>query len=276
MAEDAEVAVDKTAAKKPSSSSLGSLLKKRWRGWLRAVHRDFGYLAVGFTLIYAVSGLAINHIADWDPNFTSSEKTITIPPIDVDLPDDAAVKIVTDAAGTGKPDDVFRAGDEIRLSYSSGAQVTAIGDTLTVQARKPRFFLRVANWLHYNRGKKAWTYMADVYAIMLLYLAISGIFMIKGRLGLRWRGAILISLGVGVPLTYVIVSGGPNAHQKTASAPAAVPPAAAEPTPPPPPPADERPPERMAPRTAPPADDEFARPPIRKQPPPPEGSAAPP
>ncbi len=267
MAEDAEVA-DKTAAKKPSSSSLGSLLKKRWRGWLRAVHRDFGYLAVGFTLIYAVSGLAINHIADWDPNFTSSEKTITIAPIDVDLPDDAAVKLVTDAAGTGKPDDVFRAGDEIRLSYSSGAQVTVIGDSLTVQARKPRFFLRVANWLHYNRGKKAWTYMADLYAIMLLYLAISGIFMIKGRLGLRWRGAILIGIGLGVPLTYVAVSGGPNAHQKTASAPAAVPPAAAEPTPPPPPPADERPPAAT--------DDEFARPPIRKQPPPAEGAAAPP
>ncbi len=262
MAEVAEVvAVDKTATKK-QSSGLGSLIKKRWRGWLRAVHRDFGYLAVGFTLIYAASGLAINHIADWDPNFTSVEKTLTITPIAVDLPDDAAVKIVTDAAGTGKPDDVFRAGDEIRLSYSSGAQVTAIGDTLTVQARKPRFFLRAANWLHYNRGKKAWTYMADLYAIMLLYLAISGIFMIKGRLGLRWRGAILIGLGLGVPLTYVIVSGGPNAHQnaKTASTPAA--------EPAPPPPADERPPERMAPRTAPATDDEFARPPARKQPPP--------
>jgi len=271
MPEVSEVAVDKTATKN-QSSGIGSLLKKRWRGWLRAVHRDFGYLAVGFTLIYAVSGIAINHISDWDPNFTSIEKTLTIAPIPVDLPDDAAVKLVTDAAGTGKPDDVFRAGDEIRLSYSSGAQVTAIGDSLTVQARKPRFFLRVANWLHYNRGKKAWTYMADLYAIMLLYLAISGIFMIKGRLGLRWRGAILISLGLGVPLAYVTISGGPNAHQnaKTASTtPAAVAPVPA-------PAADDdfaRPPERMAPRPSPPADDDFARPPVRTSPPAP-GSAA--
>ncbi|MBA3458259.1 MAG: hypothetical protein H0T42_34575 [Deltaproteobacteria bacterium] len=260
------------------ASGIASILKKRWRGWLRAVHRDFGYLAVGFTLIYAVSGIAINHISDWDPNFTSIEKTLTITPIHVDLPDDAAVALVTAAAGTGKPDDVFRAGDEIRLTYSSGAQVTVIGDTLTVQARKPRFFLRVANWLHYNRGKKAWTYMADLYAFMLLYLAISGIFMIKGRLGLRWRGAILIGLGLGVPLTYVIVSGGPNAHQnaKTASTPAAAAPTAAEPVTSPAA-YDEfaRPPERMAPRTAPapdsagtgpPTDDEFARPPVRKQP----------
>ena len=48
-------------------------------------------------------------------------------------------------------------------------------------------------------ARRRWTYIADVYAVLLLYLAISGIFMIKGRLGLRWRGAILISLGVGVP-----------------------------------------------------------------------------
>lgn len=198
-------------------------VKKRWRAWLRAIHRDFGYVAVGFTVIYALSGLAINHIKDWDPNFTSTEKTLTIAPIPDDASDDEAVRRVTDATGTGKPDEVYRAGDEVRLSYASGTQVTAIADTVTVQAREARFFLRVANWLHYNRGKKAWTYVADVYAIMLLYLAISGIFMIKGRLGFRWRGALLISAGIAVPLGYVILSGGPSAHAGQATATAAAP-----------------------------------------------------
>ena len=42
-----------------------------WRPWLRAIHRDVGYLAVGLTFVYALSGLAVNHIADWDPNFTN-------------------------------------------------------------------------------------------------------------------------------------------------------------------------------------------------------------
>ena len=198
-------------------------VKKRWRAWLRAIHRDFGYVAVGFTVIYALSGLAINHIKDWDPNFTSTEKTLTIAPIPDDASDAEAVKRVTDATGTGTPDEIYRAGDEVRLSYASGTQVTAIGETVTVQAREARFFLRVANWLHYNRGKKAWTYVADVYAIMLLYLAISGIFMIKGRLGLRWRGAILISAGIAVPLGYVILSGGPSAHQGEAKTAIAAP-----------------------------------------------------
>ena len=47
---------------KPSTGGLRELVRKRWRAWLRAVHRDFGYLAVGLTMIYAFSGIAINHI----------------------------------------------------------------------------------------------------------------------------------------------------------------------------------------------------------------------
>jgi hypothetical protein len=87
-----------------------------------------------------------------------------------------------------------------------------VSGQITVQARSPRLFFRIANWLHYNRGKRAWTFVADAYAVLLLYLAISGIFMIKGKLGLRWRGAALITLGIAVPTVYVIASGGPEAE----------------------------------------------------------------
>jgi len=192
------------------SSAIVELVRKRWRAWLRAVHRDIGYLAVGFTFIYALSGIAINHIKDWDPNFTSTERTIQIAPLTDELSDADAVARVTAAAELGKPDDVYRAGDELRLHFADGAQVTAIGGDVVVQTRSPRFFLRVANWLHYNRGKRAWTYVADLYACLLLYLATSGLFMIKGRLGLRWRGTLLVGIGIAAPVTYVVLSGGPG------------------------------------------------------------------
>jgi hypothetical protein len=38
--------------------------------------------------------------------------------------------------------------------------------------------------------------------------------MIKGRLGLRWRGAALITVGLAGPIGYLVASGGPGA-QKT-------------------------------------------------------------
>jgi hypothetical protein len=199
--------------------------RKRWRGWLRAVHRDVGYLAVGFTVIYALSGIAMNHIADWDPSFHASEVTRTIAPVADALSDADAAKQIAAAAGmTGKIEDVYRAGDEVRLTFASGSKVTAIGDTLTIQNRSDRTFFRIAVWLHATRGKAAWKYIADAYGVLLLYLAISGIFMIKGRLGLRWRGVTLIAVGLAAPIGYIVLSGGPGAQasEKPATRPGEV------------------------------------------------------
>jgi hypothetical protein len=202
------------AGEKPDAT-FGATLRKRWRAWLRAVHRDFGYLAVGFTLIYAVSGIAQNHIDDWgDVSYKTTERVLTIAPIADDVADDVAIARVAAAAGLGDPNAKLRAGDEIRLEYASGAKVTAIGTEVTVQARERRAFIGAANWLHKARGKKAWKYVSDAYAVLLLYLAISGIFMIKGKLGIRGRGAALISIGVAVPVLYVVLAGGPST-QKT-------------------------------------------------------------
>jgi len=202
------------ASKRPARSGVGAAIRKRWRAWLRAVHRDIGYLAVGFTMIYAMSGIAMNHIDDWDPNFHATELTRKIAPIPGALSDAEATRRIADAAGaTGAIDDVYRAGDEVRLSFQNGTKLTAIGDTLTVQRRRDRFFFRVADWLHATRGKQAWKYIADLYAGLLLYLAVSGIFMIKGRLGLRWRGAGLIALGLAAPIGYIVLSGGPGAQR---------------------------------------------------------------
>src|SRR5690606_3735770 len=199
-------------ATKVRDSGVWLVVKKRWRAWLRAVHRDIGYLAIGFTVIYAVSGIAQNHIEDWgEVSYATYEKTLQIAPLAADAPDDVVVKTVADAAGLGTPTGVFRAGDEVRLEYANGAKVTAIGDTVTIQGRERRAFIGAANWLHTARNKAGWKYVADAYAVLLLYLAISGIFMIKGRLGLKWRGALLISAGVAVPV-FAVVSSGPAAR----------------------------------------------------------------
>jgi hypothetical protein len=186
---------------------------KRWRAWLRAIHRDVGYFAVGFTLIYACSGIAMNHVDDWNYSFNSSERTLTIAPVPDDATDDAAAMLVANAVGKGKPDDVYRAGDEVRLGYSDGTKVTAIGADVTVQEVKSRFFFRAVTWLHSAKGKKGWKYIADVYAVLLMYLAISGLLMIKGKLGLRWRGTIIVALGLAAPVIYLYASGGPEASQ---------------------------------------------------------------
>ena len=194
------------------SAGFGALAKKRWRAWLRSVHRDFGYVSVGFTFIYAISGIAQNHIEEWgDVSFANVETTSDMAAAVPDgASDAAAIAQVAAAAGRGAPSDTFRAGDEVRLTYADGTKVSAIGRQLTLQQRKMRPFIGVANWLHRARGKPAWKYISDVYALMLLYLSISGLLLIKGRLGLKWRGTILVVSGICVPVLYVTLSGGPE------------------------------------------------------------------
>jgi hypothetical protein len=40
------------------------------------IHRDLGYVCVGLTLVYAVSGVAVNHVRDWNPNYRITRDTI--------------------------------------------------------------------------------------------------------------------------------------------------------------------------------------------------------
>ena len=185
--------------------------KIKWRPWLRAIHRDIGYFAVGLTFVYAFSGLAVNHIADWDPNFNLIEATHKLDqPIPED--DEAAAKFVmAQLKLEGPTQDVFAIDDtqlDVVLENRTLHVNRKTGEVLE-EGQEPRLFLRAANWLHLNRGKKAWTIVADGYAIFLIYLATSGLFMIPGRKGLVGRGAIIAFVGAAVPTLYVVLSGGP-------------------------------------------------------------------
>ena len=180
------------------------------RKLLRAIHRDVGYLAVGLTIIYALSGLAVNHIAAWDPNFKNYDGVHELGPLAG--ADDAIAATVAQRLGiAGAPRDVYRAApDQLEIQLPD-RKLHANPQTGRVveEGRKARPFIRFANWLHLNRGKKAWTYAADAYSVALLFLATSGLFMIKGRKGLVGRGMVFVMIGIAVPVAYVTLSGGP-------------------------------------------------------------------
>jgi hypothetical protein len=183
-------------------------VRSGWRSWVRAIHRDAGCLAVGLTIVYALSGLAVNHIADWDPSFVSYARVHELGPLDAS--DAAVAQRVLSALGVdAAPREVYRASPtrlEIGLDKRTIHVDTASGRVVD-EGQRPRFFLRAANWLHLNRGKKAWRWFADGYAVGLLLLAGTGIFMLPGRRGLALRGAILIAAGVALPTVYLALAG---------------------------------------------------------------------
>lgn len=168
---------------------------------------------VGLTFVYALSGLAVNHIGQWNPNFHEIDKHHQLSNPAALPKDDGALSkfVLRELSVREEPSEVYRASDtqlDIVLERRT-LHVDTTKGTVFEEGEEPRFFLRLANWLHLNRGKKAWTYFADGYAVLLLFLATSGLFMIPGRKGLVGRGAIITVAGVLVPVLYVVLSGGP-------------------------------------------------------------------
>lgn len=187
-------------------------LRRRFsaRAWLRAIHRDVGYFAVGLTFIYALSGLAVNHIADWDPNFVQIRKTHSVRGPWPDAPEEAARAVLARLSVAEPITDVYQEGDQLDIVLSERTfHLNRATSTVLEEGQKPRIFLRIANFLHLNRGKPAWKYVADAYAVFLLFLASSGLFMIKGRKGLLGRGAVIAIAGAAVPVLYVTLAGSP-------------------------------------------------------------------
>ncbi len=178
-------------------------MARTWRQWLRALHRDLGYVAVGLTVIYAISGLAVNHVADWNPNRTVTTTDVAIGPLPGDTPAErraiAVTRLDLDPAdvrselqqGPGNLKVFFVSGSELRVDPTTGkGRLQRVGD---------RPILRAFNALHLNDLKGFWTWMADAYAIALLFLACSGLFMLRGTQGLAGRGKWLVAVGALIP-----------------------------------------------------------------------------
>jgi uncharacterized protein len=183
----------------------------RIRPWLRAIHRDVGYFSIGLTFIYALSGLAVNHIADWEPNFrqVTRDYQLSLP---LPVEDDRIAALARDAAHVSEPvREVYRSeNDAVDVVFDRRTlRVDTQTGHVVEQGQEPRFFLRVANWLHLNRGKKAWTIIADGYAVFLLLLSLTGLWMFPGRKGVLGRAGIIAVAGALVPVLYVTFSGGP-------------------------------------------------------------------
>jgi len=173
----------------------------------RVLHRDLGYFYVGMILIYAISGIAVNHRADWNPNYSFQYKDFEYSkPVSRNPSDMTQINEILSAFGEKSnykshyfPKDsmltIFINSGSIRLDLSTGE------GTLETIRRRPMFY--EVNFLHYNPGV-IWTWFSDIFCVMLIFLAISGLFIIKGKNGLKWRGTIFTIVGIIVPILFLI------------------------------------------------------------------------
>jgi hypothetical protein len=68
-----------------------------------------------------------------------------------------------------------------------------------MEHKNPRYVIREFNLLHYNNIKKWFTWFSDLYAVALMLLAITGLFVLRGKNGIVGRGAWLTAIGIIIP-----------------------------------------------------------------------------
>ena len=183
----------------------------RFRKWCRTFHRELGYLAVGLTLVYAVSGIVVNHAHHWDANYARTSETFTIEPPGTG-PTAAVEPLVLERLALDGPIKSTWRSSEIELQVfldGEGFDVNLASGEVVRHAFRKRPVLFDLNFMHLNSGKGPWTGIADVYAGILVIMAVTGPWLVRGRKGLVGRGGVLMALGVLLPIIYaVLVRGG--------------------------------------------------------------------
>lgn len=176
----------------------------KWRRLNNVLHRDIGYLAVGLTLVYGVSGLAVNHRADWNPSYRQGKTTLQIAPLTATDRDGLVREALSHLGISQTPRNTFRPDpDTLQIFFQDKTYAIDVPTgTVIVDAVRPRPVLFEMNQMHLNATKGVWTLIADVYAVALIFMALSGMFVLKGELGITGRGAWMVAIGVLIPLSY--------------------------------------------------------------------------
>lgn len=176
----------------------------KWRRWNNVLHRDVGYLIVGMTLVYGISGLAVNHAADWNPSYRRNKTNIQIAPLTAGDRDGLVREALPLLGLTEAPRNAFRPDpDTLQLFYDGTTYMIDVPTgQVIIEETRTRPVLFELNQMHLNATKGIWTVIADIYAVALIGMALTGMFVLRGRVGLGGRGKWLVTIGVLVPLVY--------------------------------------------------------------------------
>ena len=173
--------------------------------WNRALHKDVGFFCIIFTIIFAISGIAVNHIEDWNPSYKIERSKTKIA-----IPKNIDEVFITKLKSDLNIDEEFRSSfressDVIKIFFTkSTVELDLEKGEASVERVTKRGALYHANFLHLNHPKKAWTYFSDLYALLLIFLSVSGIFLVDKRYFIRRGVWYMVAATVIVTITIFV------------------------------------------------------------------------
>ena len=173
----------------------------------RNTHRDLAYFFLGLIIAFAFSGIFLNHRQQWHPRrYTYDTKQITVPVVVKDSINDAYIEQLTKAQNI---DDVLRRfqvnENNLRISYTThdvDIDITTGEGKIVTYKTTP--ILGQMTKLHVDTSKW-WIYYSDIFGIGMLTIAITGMFIEKGKNSFKSRGWKLALAGILFPLIFLFL-----------------------------------------------------------------------
>ena len=186
------------------SIMISNLMLRKW-------HRDLGYFFIGLIISFAISGIAQNHRKTWDPQkyvYSSlpihtnlnlkSQKVITTEQVQKMLDDQKQGLVLKDFRIEDK-------GTKLRAFFSQGvADINLLTGTGKLERLDtPPIIGQLAN-LH-KSDQSLWIWYSDIFALGLIFIALSGMFLVRGKNSFRSKGYILMLAGMVIPLVFLFI-----------------------------------------------------------------------
>lgn len=173
------------------------------------LHRQLGFLFAGIVIVYSVSGIALNHRKSFNPAYSVEQREFTVP-ADLHLTGDISEadidRLLELGACEGLYTKHYRSGQSLKILLKGGSSMTI--DTATrdaqVELLHERPLLSSFTKLHFNPGSW-WTLFSDIFAVALIIVTLTGLFIVRGRKGLWGIGGILLLIGCAVPVIFLLI-----------------------------------------------------------------------
>ncbi len=172
-----------------------------------ATHRDLGYFFSSLILVYCISGIALNHVDDWNPDFILTKENISLDSTyTASQINESKIKKFGSLVGEeGYKVFDFPTPDQVKIYYNNASLHVYLTQKKAVYeqvAKRPVFY--ETNVIHRN-SLKGWKWASDIFAFMLIVINITGLFVLKGKHGITGRGKWLIAAGIVPPVVAIVI-----------------------------------------------------------------------
>ena len=178
------------------------------RKWSRILHRDIGFFFIGTTIVYGLSGIALNHLNDWNPNYTVEIKEFQTE-LDLRKSENTKSQVIELVKTIDNEENLrkfyYPQKNLLKIFLKGGSNILVDIESGKGRAEflKKRLVFHQVNFLHYNPNSW-WTWFSDIFAGSLILFAITALFMVRGKKGIVGRGGIYAIAGIIIPILFLI------------------------------------------------------------------------